>query len=101
MLDGQLAYWREQLAGAPVLELPTDHPRPPVRSADGAVAAGPDAPVVEGTPEAVWLTAESLGDSDPALCAPRGRAVAVLRHAPLAGLEVAEVRAALAALVAA
>ena len=38
-------------------------------------------------------------DSDPALCAPRGRAVAVLRHAPLAGLEVAEVRAALAALV--
>ena len=37
--------------------------------ADGAVAAGPDAPVVEGTPEAVWLTAESLGDSDPALAA--------------------------------
>lgn len=40
-------------------------------------------------------------DSDPALCAPRGQAVAVLRHAPLAGLAVAEVRAALAALVAA
>src|SRR5689334_776421 len=37
VLDGQLAYWREQLAGAPVLELPTDRPRPPVRSADGAV----------------------------------------------------------------
>ncbi|MCO6416913.1 glycosyltransferase family 9 protein [Siccirubricoccus sp. KC 17139] len=37
-------------------------------------------------------------DSDPALCAPRGRAVAVLRHAPLAGLEVAAVRQALAAL---
>ena len=40
-------------------------------------------------------------DSDPALCAPRGRAVAVLRHARLAALEVSEVRAALAALVAA
>lgn len=37
-------------------------------------------------------------ESDPALCAPRGRAVAVLRHAPLAALELAEVRAALAAL---
>ncbi|WP_149535581.1 glycosyltransferase family 9 protein [Siccirubricoccus phaeus] len=37
-------------------------------------------------------------DSDPALCAPRGRAVAVLRHAPLAGLDVVAVRQALAAL---
>jgi amino acid adenylation domain-containing protein len=37
VLDDQLAYWREQLAGSPVLELPTDRPRPPVRSADGAV----------------------------------------------------------------
>ena len=40
-------------------------------------------------------------ESDPALCAPRGRAVAVLRHPRLAALEGAEVRAALAALVAA
>ena len=31
-LQRQLDYWREQLAGAPaVLELPTDHPRPPVQ----------------------------------------------------------------------
>ena len=30
-----LAYWTEQLAGAPVLDLPTDHPRPPVRSGRG------------------------------------------------------------------
>jgi amino acid adenylation domain-containing protein len=29
--DSQLAYWREQLAGAPVLELPTDHLRPSVQ----------------------------------------------------------------------
>ncbi|MEU0032349.1 amino acid adenylation domain-containing protein, partial [Streptomyces sp. NPDC006335] len=37
VLDGQLAYWRDQLAGAPVLDLPTDRPRPPVRSSAGAV----------------------------------------------------------------
>jgi amino acid adenylation domain-containing protein len=37
VLDGQLAYWRDQLAGLPVLELPTDRPRPAVRSTAGAV----------------------------------------------------------------
>ncbi|MEU6432672.1 condensation domain-containing protein, partial [Microbispora sp. NPDC046973] len=36
VLDEQLGYWRHQLADPPVLELPTDHPRPPVRSAAGA-----------------------------------------------------------------
>ncbi|WP_345144904.1 amino acid adenylation domain-containing protein, partial [Dactylosporangium darangshiense] len=36
ILEGQRAYWRETLSGAPTLELPTDRPRPPVRSADGA-----------------------------------------------------------------
>jgi amino acid adenylation domain-containing protein len=37
MLERQLAYWRERLAGAPeLLELPTDHPRPPVQSFRGA-----------------------------------------------------------------
>ncbi|KFA88774.1 peptide synthetase [Archangium violaceum Cb vi76] len=36
-LEAQLAYWRTRLAGAPQsLELPTDHPRPPVRSSRGA-----------------------------------------------------------------
>ncbi len=34
-LDGQLAWWRERLAGAPVLDLPTDQPRPPVQSYRG------------------------------------------------------------------
>lgn len=38
------------------------------------------------------------GESDPALCAPRGPAVAVLRHEPLADLPVAAVRQALASL---
>ncbi|MFL5542253.1 MAG: amino acid adenylation domain-containing protein, partial [Longimicrobiaceae bacterium] len=36
-LERQLAYWREQLAGAPaLLELPTDRPRPAARSYRGA-----------------------------------------------------------------
>ncbi|MES2710695.1 MAG: glycosyltransferase family 9 protein [Pseudomonadota bacterium] len=38
-------------------------------------------------------------DSDPALCAPRGEAVATLRHSPLSTLPVSEVEAALAALL--
>ncbi|MGC2698348.1 MAG: amino acid adenylation domain-containing protein [Candidatus Angelobacter sp.] len=36
VLETQLEYWREQLRGAPVLELPTDHPRPAVLNYDGA-----------------------------------------------------------------
>ncbi|HEU0054786.1 MAG TPA: condensation domain-containing protein, partial [Longimicrobium sp.] len=38
VLDRQLSYWRERLAGAPeLLELPTDHPRPPVQTFRGAM----------------------------------------------------------------
>ncbi len=33
---GQLAYWRTQLAGSTQLDLPTDRPRPPVRTSAGA-----------------------------------------------------------------
>ncbi|HEU4880944.1 MAG TPA: FkbM family methyltransferase, partial [Longimicrobium sp.] len=37
VLDRQLAYWKERLGGAPeLLELPTDHPRPPVQTYRGA-----------------------------------------------------------------
>ena len=37
VLEGQLSYWKNQLADAPaVLELPTDRPRPPVQSYRGA-----------------------------------------------------------------
>ena len=36
----QLDYWRKQLDGAPrVLELPTDHPRPPIQIHKGAIAS--------------------------------------------------------------
>ncbi|GCE15669.1 amino acid adenylation domain-containing protein [Tengunoibacter tsumagoiensis] len=35
--ERQLAYWRHQLAGAPpLLALPTDHPRPPIQTTEGA-----------------------------------------------------------------
>ncbi|HEU0076629.1 MAG TPA: amino acid adenylation domain-containing protein, partial [Longimicrobiaceae bacterium] len=38
-LERQLAYWRDRLADAPaLLELPADHPRPPVQSFRGASA---------------------------------------------------------------
>jgi len=36
-LDEQLGYWKRQLAGVPPLELPTDRPRPAVRTTAGAV----------------------------------------------------------------
>ncbi|EOD65475.1 non-ribosomal peptide synthetase, partial [Amycolatopsis vancoresmycina] len=35
-LDDRIAYWERQLAGVPVLELPTDRPRPAVRGTAGA-----------------------------------------------------------------
>ncbi|MFJ1552032.1 condensation domain-containing protein, partial [Streptomyces sp. NPDC088246] len=37
VLDSHLSYWRGKLGGAPDLELPTDRPRPAVRSTEGAV----------------------------------------------------------------
>jgi len=36
VLENQLAYWKEKLAGVPVLELPTDKPRPAIQSSRGA-----------------------------------------------------------------
>ncbi|HEX8903934.1 MAG TPA: condensation domain-containing protein, partial [Longimicrobiaceae bacterium] len=37
VLERELAYWKEQLAGAPaLLDLPTDHPRPAVQTHRGA-----------------------------------------------------------------
>ncbi|MYS19643.1 amino acid adenylation domain-containing protein [Streptomyces sp. DvalAA-14] len=38
-LDELVAYWRETLAGASVLQLPTDRPRPLVQTYDGATEA--------------------------------------------------------------
>lgn len=40
LLQKQLGYWRKQLGGLrPVLDLPTDRPRPPVQSINGSVLA--------------------------------------------------------------
>ncbi|TXS41852.1 non-ribosomal peptide synthetase, partial [Streptomyces sp. OR43] len=39
VLDEQRAYWRDRLNDAPALELPTDRPRPAVRSSAGAQTA--------------------------------------------------------------
>lgn len=41
VLDEQLAYWSTRLAGLPPLELPTDRPRPTIRSARGASVSFP------------------------------------------------------------
>jgi methyltransferase, FkbM family/amino acid adenylation domain len=50
VMDQQLKFWREQLAGAPgVLELPTDRPRPAVQTFRGAMEAWTlPAPLAEG-----------------------------------------------------
>src|SRR5262249_32636545 len=37
VLERQLGFWRDRLAGASVLELPTDRPRPAIWSPAGAV----------------------------------------------------------------
>ena len=49
VLGDQLAYWRERLAGAAVLELPADRPRPAVRSpAGGSVPFSVPAAAADG-----------------------------------------------------
>jgi len=37
LLDGLIGYWTDRLAGVPALELPTDRPRPPVRTGLGGL----------------------------------------------------------------
>lgn len=63
-------------ADCPIEEWPTD---PPLGSADSPpllrsdpdpeATGGPGVPTIDGEPDTVWLTAESLGDADPALSA--------------------------------
>ncbi len=38
-LEHELSYWKSRLAQAPTLELPLDHPRPPIQRFDGATSA--------------------------------------------------------------
>ncbi len=53
-LERQLAFWRERLADPPVLQLPTDHPRPAVPSSRGLRLARP-------VPERLAAGLRSLG----------------------------------------
>ncbi|MFD0635612.1 condensation domain-containing protein [Catenulispora yoronensis] len=49
-LDEQLAYWKRALAGVPrVLDLPTDHPRPPEQDFGGAMASREIGPELAAT----------------------------------------------------
>lgn len=47
-LAAALGYWRTELAGLPVLDLPTDRPRPPVRDGRGAMLTFDLPPAVAG-----------------------------------------------------
>ncbi|HKV42834.1 MAG TPA: amino acid adenylation domain-containing protein, partial [Blastocatellia bacterium] len=38
-LKEQVAYWKERLSGLPTMDLPTDRPRPPIQTFDGAKCA--------------------------------------------------------------
>jgi deoxyribodipyrimidine photo-lyase len=50
---------------------PTRLEPPPLLAGDpdAATTAGPSDPRIDGAPDSVWITAESLGDADPALAA--------------------------------
>lgn len=74
----------------PIADWPEDPPSGPVdehprlrRDEDPARTAGPDRPQVTAPPEVVWLTAESLGDDDPALQAHPDLPVVFVFDAPL------------------
>jgi deoxyribodipyrimidine photo-lyase len=79
------------LAGdCPIEDWPDDPalrglPSEPLLRSDPDVAgtAGPTSPTVEAPPDTVWLTAESLGDADPALAAHPDLPVAFVFDEPL------------------
>ena len=89
----------EVVLECPIEEWPEDPPLSPsdqpveISSAASLDFAGPVDPVVSGEPEAVWLTAESLGSSDPALVAhPDLPAVFVFDEPLLASLQLSAKR---------
>lgn len=84
----------------PIEDWPEERPTVPVeqpltvrRAVDLESERGPQEPVRTQTPDVVWLTAESLGDDDPALAAHPGLpAVFVFDRALLASLRLASTR---------
>jgi deoxyribodipyrimidine photo-lyase len=80
--------WPEAVVGERL-----DPPERLGRDPDPERTAGPEQPRVTGSPEAVWLTAESLGDDDPALAAhPDVPAVFVFDEPLLARLRLSGLR---------
>jgi deoxyribodipyrimidine photo-lyase len=74
----------------PIAERPPDPPLVPAaepgslrHDPHATATAGPPHPERDGRPDAVWLTAESLGDADPALLAHPELTVAFVFDAPL------------------
>lgn len=70
----------------PIQDWPSSDPGPRVDGPDlntGPVPAGPSQPEITGTADTVWLTAESLGDNDPALAADRDRPAVFVFDEPL------------------
>jgi amino acid adenylation domain-containing protein len=59
VLDDQLAYWRQQLAGVPALDLPIDAPRPAIESHRGALAAVRLSPALTGSLHALGRDTQS------------------------------------------
>jgi len=57
-LDAALQYWRDRLAGLPILELPTDYPRPSVQGFSGARRTITLSPATHG---AIKTLAQSTG----------------------------------------
>lgn len=57
LVDHQLAYWTEQLRGAPDVELPTDRPRPAVKSSRGGN-------VVAALPEELFADVDALARAE-------------------------------------
>lgn len=86
--------------GCPIEDWPADPAFEPVervgllrRDPSPEATAGPAAVVASGEPDAVWLTAESLGDGDPALAAhPRLPVVFVFDEPLLASLQLSSKR---------
>ena len=74
-------------SACPIEDWPAAEAGPPARSSPrlggGVTDAGPAEPMVVGAAEAVWLTAESLGDQDPALRAHPGLPAVFVFDEPL------------------
>ncbi|MGZ8178844.1 FAD-binding domain-containing protein [Williamsia sp. SKLECPSW1] len=73
-------------ANCPIEDWPPDGRGAPVDGpylGPAEIPSGPDEPASSGTADAVWLTAESLGDADPALAVDESRPAVFVFDEPL------------------